>query len=77
MTFGADLTPLDKAENVLLYMPSCHLVFVSPGNAVKEISIFIDYIRPPLRPAAGAMFYEENSHTGGMIWTSMKPKSGP
>jgi len=38
-------------------MPSYHLVFESPGNAVKEIFIFIDYIRPPLRPAAGAMFY--------------------
>ena len=33
-------------------MPSCRLVFWSPGNAVKEIFIFIDHIRLPLKPAA-------------------------
>jgi hypothetical protein len=38
-------------------MPSCCFIFESPGNAVKEIFIFMDHIRPPLRPAAGAKLH--------------------
>jgi hypothetical protein len=40
---------LDKGKNVLLYMPSCCFVFESPGNAVKEIFIFMDHIRPSMK----------------------------
>jgi hypothetical protein len=46
---GPGRPPLDKGKNVLLYMPSCCYIFKSPGNAVKEIFIFMDYVRPPLK----------------------------